>query len=72
MQRNSVLTSPLQKADVPTPLEFNSQNRRMSRSGWKELNTEQKIAVIVEVIQKNIRPYIELDAGGIVVLKFRQ
>lgn len=36
--------------------------------GWKELSTKQKIAVIEEVIDKEVRPYIELDAGGVRVL----
>ncbi len=36
--------------------------------GWKELSIKQKLAVIEEVIAKEIRPYIELDAGGVEVL----
>ena len=36
--------------------------------GWKELHTKEKIAVIEEIIDKEIRPYIELDAGGIQIL----
>lgn len=35
---------------------------------WLALSTEQKISVIVEVIERDIRPYIELDAGGVKVL----
>ncbi len=37
--------------------------------GWKELSSEQKIYVIEQVIEKEIRPYIELDAGGVRVLR---
>lgn len=37
--------------------------------GWEELPLEKKIAVLEEVIEKEIRPYIELDAGGIEILK---
>ncbi len=33
--------------------------------GWEELGKEQKIALIEEVIARDIRPYIELDAGGV-------
>ncbi len=35
--------------------------------GWEELSHKQKLAVIEQVIQEEIRPYIELDAGGIEV-----
>jgi NifU-like protein len=36
--------------------------------GWEKLSQEQKIALIEEIIARDIRPYIELDAGGIQVL----
>lgn len=36
--------------------------------GWQELGIKQKLAVIEEVIAKEIRPYIELDAGGVEVI----
>jgi len=36
--------------------------------GWQELTLKQKMGVIEEVIARDIRPYIELDAGGIDVL----
>lgn len=36
--------------------------------GWLDLTLKKKIAVIEEVIARDIRPYIELDAGGIEVL----
>lgn len=36
--------------------------------GWKELDIKHKLAVIEEVIAKEIRPYIELDAGGVEVI----
>ncbi len=36
--------------------------------GWNELSLKQKLAVIEEVIAKEIRPYIELDAGGVEVI----
>lgn len=38
--------------------------------GWEDLQTEQKVAVIEHVITHDIRPYIELDAGGIQVVRF--
>lgn len=36
--------------------------------GWKELTLKKKIALIEEVLDRDIRPYIALDAGGVVVL----
>lgn len=36
--------------------------------GFKELPIKQKLAVIEEVVAREVRPYIELDAGGIEVL----
>lgn len=36
--------------------------------GWKELALKRKLTVIEEVLDRDIRPYIALDAGGVVVL----
>jgi len=36
--------------------------------GWDSLSQKQKISVIEEVIASDIRPYIELDAGGIQIV----
>lgn len=36
--------------------------------GWMELPLKKKIAVIEEVLDRDIRPYIALDAGGVEVL----
>lgn len=36
--------------------------------GWKEFTLKQKIGLIEEVLDRDIRPYIALDAGGVVVL----
>lgn len=36
--------------------------------GWKELPLKKKLAVIEEVLDQDIRPYIALDAGGVTVL----
>lgn len=36
--------------------------------GWLELPIKKKLAVIEEVLDQDIRPYIALDAGGVVVL----
>lgn len=36
--------------------------------GWTEMEVKQQIAVIEEVLNRDIRPYIALDAGGVEVL----
>jgi NifU-like protein len=38
--------------------------------GWEMLTKGQKISLIEEIVARDIRPYIELDAGGIKVLDF--
>lgn len=40
--------------------------------GWQELSLKQKIAVIEDVVARDIRPYIELDAGGVRILNLLQ
>jgi len=57
----------LAKAYVPTPLAPRGEGE-VGYPGWMQLSTEQKIAVIEEVIEADIRPYIELDAGGVRIL----
>lgn len=37
-------------------------------AGWQELAKAAQIAIIEEVIGRDIRPYIELDAGGVQVV----
>ena len=40
--------------------------------GWMELPLKKKIAVIEDVLDRDIRPYIALDAGGVEVLNLLQ
>lgn len=53
---------------VPTPLESHTIEGGSLYPQFASLNKEQKITVIETVIASDIRPYIELDAGGIEVL----
>jgi len=39
---------------------------------WETLTNDQKKAVISEVIDRDVRPYVELDAGGVEVLKVEE
>lgn len=40
--------------------------------GWMELPLKKKIAVIEEILDRDVRPYIALDAGGVEVLNLLQ
>lgn len=51
---------------LTTPLSQNSEGT-LSHD-WAALTRKEKIALIEQVIQEDIRPYIELDEGGIKVL----
>jgi NifU-like protein len=61
------LDIPFAEAYVPSPVEAHGETGS-GYPGWNTLNREQKIAVIEEVIATEIRPYIELDAGGVQIL----
>lgn len=51
----------------PMPLQF-GEVREGGYPGWTELPLKKKIAVIEQVLDEDIRPYIALDAGGVSVL----
>jgi NifU-like protein len=57
----------LAEGDIPTPIDVKASSGE-GYPGWKLLSRAQKIAVIEEVIATEIRPYIELDAGGVQIL----
>jgi NifU-like protein len=40
--------------------------------GWPEFSVEQKRQIIEEVMEKEIRPYIALDAGGVKILSLEE
>jgi len=61
------LDIPFAESYVPTPLEARQENGE-GYPGWTILSREEKIAVIEEVIATEIRPYIELDAGGVQIV----
>ncbi len=44
-------------------------NKSDGYPGWLELSYEKKLAVIEAILDEEVRPYVELDAGGIVVEK---
>lgn len=60
---------PLPSAYVapPTPLELGDALEG-GYPGWEGFSLLQKLAVIEEVLDRDVRPYIALDAGGVKVL----
>jgi len=55
-----------------TPIEYDFAEIPGGLPGWAEFPLEKKRAILEEVIAKEIRPYVELDAGGIQVLELRK
>jgi NifU-like protein len=55
----------------PVPLDI-GEVREGGYPGWKELSLRQKIGVIDEVLDQDIRPYIALDEGGVQVINLLQ
>ena len=55
--------------ESPVHLDFGSSGEY---PGWEELSKAEKIAVIEAVISKEIRPYIELDAGGVQIIDLKE
>ena len=43
--------------------------QRQEYPGWNSLNDQQRKAVIDQVMETEIQPYVELDAGGVEVVK---
>lgn len=62
------LDIPFAEQFIPTPLDPATSGDGNGYPGYQDLSKEQKIALIEQIIQSDIRPYIELDAGGIEVL----
>jgi len=51
-----------------TPIEADFGEIPGGIPGWEQFSYQQKIRIIEEVIDKEIRPYVELDAGGVKVI----
>lgn len=61
------LPLPTTYVSMPAPIDMDNITPG-GYPGWMELPVAQKIAVIEEVLNQDIRPYIALDAGGVEVL----
>lgn len=55
-----------------TPIEWDSGDSPGGIPGWENLSQQQKIGILEEVIDKEIRPYIELDAGGVKIKELKE
>jgi Thioredoxin-like proteins and domains len=55
-----------------TPIEHDFGEIPGGLPGWSDFPSSQKLAIIKEVIDKEIRPYVELDAGGVNVLQLKE
>lgn len=58
---------PIEEVYIAPPLSFD-QPMGEGFPGWKELKRGEKMALVEKVIAEDIRPYIELDAGGVQVV----
>lgn len=54
-----------------TPIERDFHEIPGGIPGWEQFPYEHKLKIIEEVVDKEIRPYIELDAGGVKVVAFQ-
>lgn len=52
----------------PVPVGLDDGSSKDGYPGWIDLPLKKKIAVIEEVLDKDVRPYIALDAGGVHVV----
>lgn len=55
-----------------TPIEWEQNETPNGIPGWEEFSHEKKLYVIEEVISKEIRPYVELDEGGVKVVELKE
>jgi NifU-like protein len=55
-----------------TPIEWDLGENPGGLPGWDALSAQQKVKIIEEVIDKEIRPYVELDAGGVKIVELKE
>jgi NifU-like protein len=57
---------PFKRDYADTPIDFLEENQQMIPD-FENLAKEVKLQIIEEIISKEIRPYIEMDAGGVTI-----
>lgn len=55
-----------------TPIEWDGGDNPGGFPGWENFPASQKLKIIEEVIDKEIRPYIELDAGNVKIVELKE
>lgn len=55
-----------------TPIEWDAGDNPGGLPGWENFLPSQKLKIIEEVIDKEIRPYIELDAGNVKIVELKE
>jgi NifU-like protein len=60
-----------QSDDKVTPISWDVSDLPDGLPGWSEFSLEKQRKIIEEVIEKEIRPYVELDAGGVQVVDYQ-
>jgi len=61
---------PLSSSSIQTPIYEDLEEGKIE--GFETFTKEEKLAIIEKVIEKKVRPYIELDAGGITLVDFQK
>lgn len=63
---------PFAAADYETtPIAWDAGENPDGLPGWDDFPIPVKVKIIEEIVDKEIRPYIELDAGGVKVVELR-
>lgn len=62
---------PLPESYVATPIAAGDglSGEAVEYPGWKELSVAQKLTVLNEVLEKEVRPFVQLDAGDVKIVK---
>ncbi len=62
----------LPESYVAPPVALQSLEPGEPYPGWNEMTSLQQLALIEEVLDADVRPYIELDAGGVLLKEIHQ
>jgi NifU-like protein len=68
---NACMDIPIDEVYVAPPIDQKEEEVK-AYPGWESLPRKEQIDVIEEVIQAEIRPYIELDAGGVKIVELKE
>lgn len=65
------LDIPVEEEYTATPIDLDLEGNEGGIEGWENFSHLQKKQIIEEVIEKEIRPYIELDSGGVRLIELK-